>query len=449
MLLLLLPLPLALDVDITSKDSICKALTTVVQGVISYYDGYREGGVVGMFEYPYYWWEAGEAWGGMIDVWYFCGNDTWEDLIYDSLMYQRGDNHDYIPLNQLTSEGNDDQGFWGIAVMEATERNFKNPPKSDPGWLALTQAVVATMWARWDKEHCNGGLRWQIFTWNNGYSYKNTVSNGCLFHLAARLARYTSNDTYLDIATHTWDWLVETKLITITGDTYAVYDGTSVETNCQSFTKYEWTYNYGLLILGCAYLYSYTKNATWLTHVQNLLTTSKTNFFNNSVMYERACEGAGTCNNDQKLFKLVFSRFLSQTAILAPEVYDDIRPLIEASAQAAAKSCSGPDNACGVKWTQGSYDGNQGLGQQLLAMEILTSLLATANKPDNSSNSTATPLTNQTGGTSSGNNNAGASQTKELAQNDLKITTKDKAGAAVLTAVALGLVCGGGVWMLV
>ncbi|GMM35274.1 putative mannan endo-1,6-alpha-mannosidase [Saccharomycopsis crataegensis] len=447
----------SLDVDITSETSICNALTTVVQGVISYYDGYRPGGVIGEFVYPYYWWEAGEAWGGLVDVVYFCNNDTWESLTYDALLYQKGDNSDYIPSNQSTAEGNDDQGFWGIAAMEAAERNFTNPPSGTAGWLALTQAVVNTMIARWDSADCNGGLRWQIFTWNNGYNYKNTVSNGCLFHLSARLARYTSNDTYVDWATQVWDWLMDVGLISISGSTYSVYDGTTIESSCKTMTEYEWTYNYGLLISGCAYLYSYTGNATWLTHIQGLLTTIESNFFNNSIMYERACESSGTCDNDQKSFKSVFSRFLSQTAILVPDTYDTIRPLIEASAKGAMASCSGTDsstgrtNACGVKWTQGSYDGNTGLGQQLSAMEILTSLLVTANKPSNDSNSTtssAVPLSNSTGGTSEGNANAGTDTTKELAQNDLTITTKDKAGAAVLTTAVLGIVCGGGLWML-
>lgn len=451
--LIFLPLCSSIDVDINDSKSICNALTTIVQGAISYYDGYRPGGVIGEFEYPYYWWEAGEAWGGLIDVWYFCKNDTWETLIYDSLMYQKGDGNDYIPSNQSTAEGNDDQGFWGIASMEAVERNFTNPPSDQPGWLALTQAVVATMWRRWDTENCGGGLRWQIFTWNNGYDYKNTVSNGCLFHLAARLARYTSNDTYVHIADTVFTWLLDVGFINVNGSTYSVYDGAGIESNCKLFTKYEWTYNYGLLISGTAYLYSHTQNQTWLTHLENLLTTAQSSFFQNGIMYERACEGAGTCDNDQKSFKSVFSRFLSQTAILVPSTYDSIRALIKSSAAAAAKSCSGTDskgnqNACGVKWTQGSYDNEAGLGQQLSAMEIMTSLLVTANKPSGNGSSSG-PLTNSTGGSSRGNNNAGSSDTTELSQNQLTITGKDKAGAAVLTAAVLAIVLGSSIWLLI
>ena len=102
-----------------------------------------------MFQPPYYWWEAGEAFGGMIENWFLCQNDTFQTLIYDALIHQAGPNYDYMPANQTMVEGNDDQGVWGITVMDAVERNFTNPPEETPGWLAMTQAVYNTMWARW------------------------------------------------------------------------------------------------------------------------------------------------------------------------------------------------------------------------------------------------------------------------------------------------------------
>lgn len=40
-----------------------------------------------------------------------------------------------------------------------------------------------------------------------GYTYKNSVSNGALFHLGARLARYTDNGTYVAWAERIYDWM--------------------------------------------------------------------------------------------------------------------------------------------------------------------------------------------------------------------------------------------------
>ena len=135
--------------------------------------------------------------------------------------------------------------------MTAAERNFPNPPEDKPQWLAVTQTVFNLQTTRWDDEHCDGGLRWQIFTWNNGYTYKNTVSNGCLFHLAARLARYTGNSTYNEWAHKIWDWSYK-KVMT---PDYKVYDGLDMNQNC-AINHNQWSYNTALYLAGAAYMYN-------------------------------------------------------------------------------------------------------------------------------------------------------------------------------------------------
>ena len=47
------------------------------------------------------------------------GNDTYVDLIKTALTYQVGDDYNYVPLNQTTTEGNDDQAFWDIKGKQA------------------------------------------------------------------------------------------------------------------------------------------------------------------------------------------------------------------------------------------------------------------------------------------------------------------------------------------
>lgn len=181
----------AVELDLDSFESLENATSLVAYGMMDYYTGDQYGKTIGMFSDPYYWWEAGGAWGCILDYWYYMDNDTYNDKFMAAMLHQTGDNHDYIPLNQSTTEGNDDQAFWGIAAMTAAERNFTNPPEGSPQWLYLAQAVFNTMALRWDADTCGGGLRWQIFVWNSGYDYKNSVSNGALFHMAARLARQT------------------------------------------------------------------------------------------------------------------------------------------------------------------------------------------------------------------------------------------------------------------
>lgn len=140
--------------------------------------------------------------------------------------------------------------------MSAAEKNFPNPPDDRPQWLELVQAVFNTQAARWDTNKCGGGLRWQIFVFNDGYNYKNTVSNGCFFQLGARLARYTGNDTYAQWAEKAYEW---TETIGLLSKEYKVFDGSDSNLNCSELNHIQWSYNAGLYMAGAAYMYNYVR----------------------------------------------------------------------------------------------------------------------------------------------------------------------------------------------
>ena len=118
-------------------------------------------------------------WGALIDYWRFTGDDSYNDVTTQAVLWQAGPGADYMNPNVTASLGNDDQGFWGMAAMTAAENNFPDPPPDQPQWLSLAQAVFNTQ-AHPDRhdETCNGGLRWQIYSFNNGYNYKNSIANG-------------------------------------------------------------------------------------------------------------------------------------------------------------------------------------------------------------------------------------------------------------------------------
>ncbi|QLQ80178.1 hypothetical protein HG537_0D01790 [Torulaspora globosa] len=416
----------AVYLDLNDTASVKNASSLIAGGLMDYYTGLQYGQTIGMFSNPYYWWEAGGAWGCMLDYWYFMENDTYNEIVSQALLYQVGEHKDYVPLNQSTTEGNDDQAFWGIAAMTAAERNFTNPPANKPQWLYLAQAVFNTMALRWDLSSCNGGLRWQIFMWNTGYDYKNSVSNGALFHLAARLARYTGNQSYVDWADRVYEWMYGVGLIS-NGTEKFVYDGVNIAHNCTgNLTRYQWTYNQGLILSGCAYLYNFTKDDKWGTRTFEFLNSSHV-FFNNSVMFESACQGANTCNTDQRSFKAYFSRFLGTTAQLIPETRDQIMTWINTSALAAASSCSGgyDGHTCGINWFYGGWDSMYGLGEQMSALEVIVNTRALDRPP---------PYNATNGGSSVGD---GAAGTEEIPTNlsPLDITAGSKAGAGIITCV--------------
>lgn len=194
--------------------------------------------------------------GALIDYWAYTDDDSYNDLLMQGMLHQASPSADFMPDNQTRTEGNDDQAFWAISALQAAERKFPNPPDDEPSWLALAQAVFNEQAGRWNEETCGGGLKWQIFDYMNGYNYKNTISNACFFDIGARLARYTTNQTYAELAEKSWDWMQDIGLMT---DKYHFFDGTDDEKNCTGFDRMQWTYNAGIALHGAANMYNYVR----------------------------------------------------------------------------------------------------------------------------------------------------------------------------------------------
>lgn len=149
--------------------------------------------------------------------------------------------------------------FWGLAAMQAAELKFPDR-KTGCSWLALAQGVFNTQRARWDMSMCGGGLRWQLYVYQSGYTMKNSVSNGGFFQLAARLARYTGDPQYLEWAKKAWYWSESTPLLN--NQTWYVADSTNPLNGCKDAGNIQWSYNYGVYLMGAAYLYEYVSIST-------------------------------------------------------------------------------------------------------------------------------------------------------------------------------------------
>ncbi|KAI6897536.1 hypothetical protein KC334_g10258, partial [Hortaea werneckii] len=122
----------ALELQIDSEDSVKQAAKTIAFGMVKYYHGNESGQIPGLLPQPYYWWEAGAMFGALIDYWYYTGDETWNDITSQAMLFQTGPEANYMPPNQTKSLGNDDQAFWGMAAMYAAEQKFPNPPDDQP-----------------------------------------------------------------------------------------------------------------------------------------------------------------------------------------------------------------------------------------------------------------------------------------------------------------------------
>lgn len=435
----------AITLDLTDTNSIKSAASTCAYNLLTFYTGNNTGDVPGNLPQPYYWWEAGAMFGILIDYYYYTNDSQYNDLVTQGMLWQTGTDNDYMTPNQTKTEGNDDQGFWGMAAMSAAEQKFPDPPSSKPQWLALAQAVFNDQASRWDTQYCNGGLRWQIFTFNTGYDYKNSISNGCFFNLGARLALYTGNATYAQWAEKTFNW---TQAVALMDQNYHFYDGAHTTLNCSDINKEQWTYNAGVFLLGASVMYNYTNgSALWQERVNGILNATSIFFATKpaNVMYEVACEPTNTCDTDNYSFKAYLARWLVASIKYAPFIQTTVMPWIQASATAAALQCSGGPNGqmCGMKWTAGAtWDGTTGVGQQMGALSVIQANLI---------NQVAVPVTNKTGGTSTGNAAAGGGggiSTSDPALSQDTITQGSRAGAGILTCLVLISVMSTSWWMM-
>ncbi|TAQ84780.1 hypothetical protein B7494_g6886 [Chlorociboria aeruginascens] len=427
-----------IDLDLTSDASIKNAAATVAYDMMTFYKGNTTGGIIGVLPGPPPNPPDGCAmWGTMIDYWYYTGDTSYNDVVQAGIQAQVGEHDDMMPSNWSQSMGNDDQGFWGMTAMSAAETNFQNPASSQPGWLALAQAVFNTQAVRPDG-NCGGGLRWQVYPYLTGYDYKNSIANGCFFALGARLARYTHNTTYAQYAETAFTWIQSVGLMDAS---YNVYDGGHIETNCTDINKVQFSYNAGVWLLGAATMYNYTNgSAIWKTRTDGLLNNMFTTFFPNDIATEISCEPELSCTTDMYSFKAFDMRWLAATTKMAPYTTTDIMQRLSTSAKYAAEQCNGGANGrmCGLTWSKGTvWDGTQGVGQQMAAMSaIFTNLVPNV----------APPTTNDTGGTSIGNNAAG-SQSVSNPEAIAPVTTADRAGAGIVTTIILMSATGMFGWM--
>jgi mannan endo-1,6-alpha-mannosidase len=350
---------------------------TIAADTMQYYSGTADKFVD--LPQPHYWWQAGALMGGMLDYSHYTGDRSYDPLIARALLGQVGPNFDYMLPSHFGQEGNDDQAFWGFAVMSAAERNFPHPDESVPSWLQLGENLWNSLASRWNTTACGGGLLWQIFASNpNGLDYKNTVSNGGLFQISARLARATGNDTYLEWANKVWDWTEAVGMIDQAGN---VYDGAHASRNCTDTNPVTFSYSAAIYLYGAAVLADHTGDQKWVERTERILEASRSFFspFDNAtnIMYEHACEWVNSCNTDMRSFKAYFSRFVYAASRFVPSIQSTIDELWHPSALAAARSCTGgaSGTACSHKWYTGGFDGTTGLGEEQCALETIQGLL--------------------------------------------------------------------------
>ncbi|KAK0707726.1 family 76 glycosyl hydrolase [Lasiosphaeris hirsuta] len=437
---------------VDTRDNILASAKTLASDLIALYPGNETGEIPGILGLPppvgdYYWWEGAAFLSTYIDYWHLTGDETYNDVVTEGLLWQTGPKADYLPLNWTASMGNDDTCMWGLSAMLAAEVAFPNPPENKPQWLALAKAVHKGLSERFEAEKkdddgtCGGGLRWQIAPMNVGYDYKNSISNGCFFNLGARLARYTSDKSYAESAEAAWDWLVDVGFID--SESFAVYDGGHTTQNCSDINRVQFSYSAAVLAEGAGFLYNFTGgSSTWKTNVGKITEATLGFFFPENVAFEMACEGrVGSCTVDMYAFKSLLHRGLAGLTQVAPFLADKVRTTLRTSAQSAVAQCTGGKSGrqCGFYWADGKFvePSTTGVGEQMSVLAAVSNLLVGGAKA---------PASGVADGGNSGGNGTGTGRGNGTATNTASAPDATKSTSAagrhelgvLMAAVGLG-----------
>jgi mannan endo-1,6-alpha-mannosidase len=393
------------DSKLTFTDSIKNAAKTLAKGVVTFYnDGVSASGLPGLLPDPYFWYEGGVILNALIEYSYLTGDTQYDSIVSEGIQAQLGEEEaTFMPMNQTAVIANDDQSIWALAALTAAETGFSLP--ENRSWAEYAADVFNMQVQRWDAESCEGGLRWTIFSFQNGYEYKSMAANGDFFLLAARLAQFTRNETYSEWADKSLTWAKDRGLIS---DSYEVYDGALASDDCADINQIQWTYTHAVYTEGSAIMqnivsttrYSLIQLHTdshqqtdgagkWTDAIQGFVKSSDI-FFKDDILTEVACENDGRCDIDMRAFKGIAARSYARAVIAAPSIAEPLTKKLEASAKAAASACDGEseDVKCTLAWADPNTDkwesataSDGNLNEVFDALAVVQSLLFSQAKP--------------------------------------------------------------------
>src|ERR1039458_5894441 len=96
----------------------------------------------------------------------------------------------------------DDDGWWGLAWVDAYDYAKTYDPAHADRYLALARSIFAYMASQWETSDCGGGL-WQ----NQKTTHtKDAIATELFLSLATSLSRRTGERAYVEWALHEWTW---------------------------------------------------------------------------------------------------------------------------------------------------------------------------------------------------------------------------------------------------
>jgi predicted alpha-1,6-mannanase (GH76 family) len=253
--------------------------------------------------WPSSWWNSAASLTAVIEYAARTGDRRYDWVIARTFDVNRGP----FPAGQrgtdaiegdFRSRSIDDSAWWGLAWIAAYDHT------GDQRYLAMATTIAEYVHGFWDPGTCGGGV-W----WDRERTYKNAVTNGQYLRLAAALHRRVPGDTrWLDRTRTAAGWYLASGMINSAG---LVNDGLTAD--CRNNGQTVWTYNQGLAIGGLTEAWRATGDIALLDAARRLADAATTSavLVRNGILTESCDVGQNTCDDNQKQFKGIFSRYLA------------------------------------------------------------------------------------------------------------------------------------------
>jgi hypothetical protein len=256
--------------------------------------------------WPSSWWNSASALTSVTDYLKASGSteDDWiigQTFAVDRVAFPAGVRSGDAINGDFTSAAIDDSEWWGLAWIAAYDLT------GDSAYLTEAETITDYAGQYWDTGTCGGGV-W----WNTQENYKNSITNLLYVRLTAALHNRIPGDTaWLAKATTAWNWFTGSGLINSAG---LVNDG--LTTACANNGQTVWSYNQGMAIGAAVELWKATGDAAELTTARQLADAAlgSTQLVSNGVLTESCDSPTTTCDDDQKQFKGIFTRYLGELA---------------------------------------------------------------------------------------------------------------------------------------
>ncbi|HEX9103438.1 MAG TPA: glycoside hydrolase family 76 protein, partial [Polyangia bacterium] len=237
----------------------------------------------------------------------------------------------------------DDENWMALALIRAYDL------RGDAKYLTEAKALYADIEAAWDTSCCGatpGGL-W----WDRPHTQKATAANAGAVITGVRLAARTGDAAYLDFATKVYAYW---RAHMVDPTSYAVFDHIVPS---GTISKYNFTYNEGLMIGAAVALFDKTGTAAYLADAEHIaahvLAAQTTATPDGKVLFDGT---NAQCGGDCQQFKGIAYRHLGTLVAADPAGTSDVAALLRASALSIWSRARGAGGLFAVDWAGPATD---------------------------------------------------------------------------------------------